>query len=178
MAADNEDLHDEFTVLVTACHDRLFGYVYANVHNMADTEDLVQRTVMSLWSRFDTFERGTNFAAWALTTARHEVLNFRRRAKRQKLFDEDIVARLAETAVATRLPQSDADRREALRACVDELHDDDRRLLDARYQENQLLANVASSLSRSEQSVSRSLGRIRRQLFDCIRRKLAQEAHG
>ena len=175
MLSDNEHLEEVFTELVTACHDQLFGYVYASVQNVADAEDLVQRTVLSLWKRFDTFELGTNFAAWALTTARHEVLNFRRRSKRQLLSNEDLIARLGDTAAATSLADDDVERRQALRACVGELPDGDRQLLDARYQNDQLLKRMAEELARSEQSVSRSLSRIRKQLFDCICRKLAQE---
>ena len=57
---------------------------------------------------------------------------------------------------------------------MDTLPDGDRELIESRYQDDQMLKQMAEGLARSEQSVSRSLSRIRKQLYACIRRKLTR----
>ena len=88
MPAGEKHRDEVFTDLVTEHQARLYGYIFAMVQNSADTEDLVQRTLITLWRRFDQFELGTDFCAWSLTTARYEVLNFQRAGRRPNLFTE------------------------------------------------------------------------------------------
>ena len=67
-------------------------------------------------------------------------------------------------------------RREALARCTAKLARSDRKLLEAWYDESSGVAAVAEREGRSPQSVHNSLRRIRRALFECIRRTLAGHA--
>ena len=67
-----------FSRLLTANHSRLRAFIYALVHDHHHTDDLMQEVAVVLWKRYDTFEEGTNFAAWAMKIARYTVLNWRR----------------------------------------------------------------------------------------------------
>ena len=89
-----------FTELVTENQARIYGYVYAIVHSSADTEALVQRTLLSLWQRFSDFEPGTDFCAWAISTARYEVLNFQKTRNRTSFLTEEMLSRLADRSIA------------------------------------------------------------------------------
>jgi RNA polymerase sigma-70 factor (ECF subfamily) len=66
-------------------------------------------------------------------------------------------------------------RREALAKCTAKLRASDRKLLEECYDESTGVLVVAAREGRSPQSVYNSLRRIRRALFECIRRTMAQE---
>ena len=77
-------------------HERqLFGYIFSLARNLQDTEDLFQQTAIAMWEKFDQFEQGTNFAAWACTMARFRSLTFIQRNRRGDLsFSEEAHAQL------------------------------------------------------------------------------------
>ena len=70
--------HDEFVRQLNAAHRRLLGYLVSLLGNRHDAEDVLQRACVTMWRKFETFERGTKFAAWASTVAFYEARNFQR----------------------------------------------------------------------------------------------------
>ena len=114
MSETSVNREEEFTRLVTESQARVYAYIYALVQNAADTEDLVQQTLLVLWRRFDDFEEGSNFCAWAMTAARFEVLNFRRAGRRPNLFTEELLNRIVDRAEAISGADVEESRREAL----------------------------------------------------------------
>jgi hypothetical protein len=79
------DSHEEFVRLLNASHRQLLDYLVSLLGNRHDAEDVLQRTSITLWRKFDVFERGTNFAAWAGTVAFYEARNFQRMGARSRL---------------------------------------------------------------------------------------------
>ena len=71
------DTQERFMDLVTQHQGRLFGYIYAMVQNVSDTQDLHQQTLMVLWRKFSQYTEDTSFLAWATRIAQIEVLRFR-----------------------------------------------------------------------------------------------------
>ncbi len=164
---------DEFAQLLSAYEPRLFGYIYALTLNTADAEDIYQDTAMALWRKFDEYRPGTNFAAWARAAARFEIQHhFRRLSRRRVHFDQRLLEELAETQLTLEvLSASPMDSyTEALRHCKDLLPEGDRELIELCYGGTCNISQAARQLGRSPQSVCNSLSRIRRALFDCIRR--------
>ena len=165
--------HQEFVNLLTKHQGQLFGYIYALVRNLSDAEDLFQQTSLTLWSKFDRFESGSNFVAWGCTTAQMLVLNFLKRKHRSPIqFTPEFQSELA--AIQAEI-DSDlvADRRDALSDCVKKLRDPDRDIVEACYGEGKQVAQFARELGRRQQSVHNSLRRIRKILLDCINRTLS-----
>ena len=68
------------------------------------------------------------------------------------------------------------ERRGALAGCVEKLRQRDRQLLDECYGREGGVTQVAGRHGRSPQSIHNSLRRIRRALFECIRRTLDQRS--
>ena len=91
---------DPTTEFVTqlARHDRaLTLYVYGLVSRQADADDVLQQTKLIMWKCFADFETGTNFIAWARKIAFHQILGYRRKAKRDPLpLDDDMLEKLGE----------------------------------------------------------------------------------
>jgi RNA polymerase sigma-70 factor (ECF subfamily) len=59
-----------------------------------------------------------------------------------------------------------------LRQCKEQLQTNDQRLIEMCYAASATVAQTAARLGRSPQSVCNSLGRVRRLLYDCIRRAM------
>jgi RNA polymerase sigma-70 factor (ECF subfamily) len=164
---------DEFAQLLAQHEARLFGYIHALVMNAADAEEVYQDTVLALWRKFDQFQPETNFAAWARAAAHFEVQHyFRGASRRRSRFDPVLVDEIAATQM--QLDQSETPDAEtyfdALRKCKELLPDADQRLIEMCYLASLGVSKTARRLGRSPQSVCNSLSRIRRALFDCIRR--------
>lgn len=165
----------DFLRLVTMYQSQLYGYLHAMLHNMADTEDVLQNTIVVLWKKFDQFEPGTNFLHWAMRTARFEALKFQRAWRRdRRFFSEAFVDALSEGPFGTATESIVERRQSALAGCMQKLEDRDRRLLDNCYKSGSTIAAVAAQYGRSAQSICNSLRRIRQMLFACVERTLAR----
>jgi RNA polymerase sigma-70 factor, ECF subfamily len=172
-----EDCYNAFCDLLTRHQGQLRGYILALVRNRADADDLFQTTSLVLWRKFDTFQSGSSFFAWARRTAELAVCNF---WKTNRSRFTPLSEAFLETLAATE-PSVPSDVLESysasLRRCMDRLSQEDRQLLGLRYVDDMSAEQIAASAARSRQSVVKSLLRIRRQLLRCIQTQSVQEEH-
>src|SRR3954464_15441109 len=114
--------------LMTRHQRQVFSYIYALVPNRYDAEDLLQETSLVICEKFDEFEEGTDFVAWACQIAYWRIRYSRQKFARSKVFfDQEIVDVLARTA--GEMAEELDDRHEALSVCLQRLHPRDRLLL-------------------------------------------------
>jgi RNA polymerase sigma-70 factor, ECF subfamily len=173
---NGQERHDLFVELITRHQSELYGYIYAVVRNWEDTDDLCQSVCLFLWSKFESFQPGSSFFAWARQTAKIEISNFLRRKKSPRYLADQLRDILPETATDSR--DTDAEvYLAALRHCREKLTSEDDELLQLRYVEELSTVEIADRLQRLRQSVSRSLNRVRRRLFECIQIELAKQEH-
>ena len=64
------------------------------------------------------------------------------------------------------------DRRRALERCLQQLRDDDRLVVEHRYSRQMSVAKIAGTTGRNTSALYKALERIRRQLFECVNRRL------
>ena len=173
MSLHDSPAKDEFVDLITRHRGALFGYILALVQNTTDAEDLMQQTCLVLWRKFDQYDPEGNFVQWAAKTAQFEVLNFFKRRRRDRVvLSDELLGDLA--LAAEEADDRDTARKEALVGCMAKLSDEDRKLIEQCYAGRARIKSVAESLGRSADGVYKSLGRIRRWLFECVERALAQ----
>src|SRR5258708_3021853 len=92
--------HRRFMGLFLKSSRMVNAYLLAATRDMNQADDLFQEVSSVLWEKFDTFEEGTAFDAWALTVARLEVLKWKQRLARSKLIlSSDVLEALSETTV-------------------------------------------------------------------------------
>ncbi|MEN1680444.1 MAG: sigma-70 family RNA polymerase sigma factor [Planctomycetota bacterium] len=150
----------------------LHAYIVALVLDPDAAADILQETNIVLWQKFDQFEEGTNFFAWAREVARLCVLRFRQRsARRIAPLDPMLLESLANRFL-DKLAREDNDERDALDVCLKRLSASDRDLILERYHPGASVSRMADRLERSANSVSQSLARIRRVLLECVSNKL------
>ena len=144
--------------------------------DLNDADDIIQQTTFILWKKYSQFDRHRSFFAWACGVARFEVANFLHTRSRHQLYFSDQLNLLLIEA-QTEVEEADLEeRRDALSRCVAKLRDRDRGLLHECYDDPSSIHGAADRRGRSPQSIYNSLRRIRRSLFECINRTLAQES--
>ncbi len=166
---DSDRSTAEFLRLFAHNQNKLFRYIVALVTNLQDAEDILGETTLTLWREFGHFNSGTNFLAWARRIAHLRVLEYYRgRARR---VPEDLLTALARDFESREM---EADPRLAFLAdCRKKLRHSDQALLERRYEFNTPVQDLARQMGRPVNSVSKSLGRIRRALMECIQRAMA-----
>jgi RNA polymerase sigma-70 factor (ECF subfamily) len=164
---------EEFIALLNGSHALLLRYVMSLVVNRHDAEDVLQRAGMLMWRRFETYESGTDFIAWATTIAFYETRNFLRTVGRARVtFDDQLLEILAaERALDVRRWNP---RLDALEACLDKLDSSGRELVDAVYGQGLDATEVARRRGLAVQTIYNKLNLIRRALAECVERRLAE----
>jgi RNA polymerase sigma-70 factor (ECF subfamily) len=142
-------------------------------HNRA--EDVFQEVFLTVTRKAQDFQPGTNFPAWARSIARLKVLEQLRAARSvPHLLDPEALD--AVLAVAHCVDDDWAERRAALKGCLEQLAPRAREILELRYCDEFLPPPViARRVSWTVNAVNVALSRARKFLQECTRRKLALE---
>ena len=164
---------DRIVELLTGVQQQLTRYVRTLVPNRSDAEEVLQETNLFIWRHSEQYELGTNFAAWACSIAHYQVLTYRKRHARSRLYFSDaLVEQLAASPA-----EVSADRPEdveVFEGCVAKLSEQDRRLVDLRYEPGATVQSVAEKVGRSTKAVYHALGRIRTWLLNCMQQQLSE----
>jgi RNA polymerase sigma-70 factor (ECF subfamily) len=151
------------------------SHIAVLVVNRHDAEELFQETSATLWQKFQYYQSGTDFRAWACRVAYYKVLKHRAsRVRKPTLFGNTLLDVIDEEMIA----MSDAldVRSAALVRCREKLPRGDRSLLDRYYDKSVAVVALAESLKCSTQKVYRELRRIHETLHACVTRRLREES--
>ena len=97
-----------FNSEIISLEPSLTRYAFSLTSNMEDAKDLVQETYFKALNNQDKFDEQTNIKAWMYTIMKNTFINdYRRRVKKQAIFNKDVqefvlISRPAETS-----PESD-----------------------------------------------------------------------
>jgi len=134
----------------------LRAYARRLTGNTADTDDLVQDTLIRAWRARERFQPGTNLKAWMFRIARNCFLTGRRRASRQVELDPEVMNRHLIEGPA----QEDGLHFADLHQAVDALPDAQRQAF-AGIAAGDRYAHVASELGISEEALKSRVSRAR-----------------
>ena len=152
----------------------LRAFVRSLLPGWGEVDEVMQETSLVLWRKFDQYDPATPFLRWACVVARFEALKMRRRHARDRhVFDEDLLALLADEA------EQETDllerQRHALNRCMEKLPDRQRHLVCAAYAGDATMKEVAARTGCTPTSLYKAVNRVRSQLLECMQRSL-QEA--
>jgi RNA polymerase sigma-70 factor (ECF subfamily) len=165
---------NEFLRLIMANQKPIYALILGMIPNRDDAEDIFQETVLVMWSKFESFERETNFTAWGMKIAKYKVLQARRRNVRNNYrFSQDAFQSLQDKS--DNFVKNIERRMQALRKCVRKLSKRDYDLIQMRYERELTIKAIAKRLGRSVQSIYKRMARINDSLIRCVRRTLAAE---
>jgi RNA polymerase sigma-70 factor, ECF subfamily len=164
----------EFIELWTANARQVSSFIYSLLPHWADADDVLQETARIVWEKFDQFQTGTNFNAWACQIAYHRALDFRKRkGGRHVLFSDAFLSAVQEELAAEQPVMNQ--RAAALVECIEKLSEQNRRLVRGRYEEGTTVQSLAQHLGRTVDAVYKSLNRIHQVLLVCIDRTVQRE---
>ena len=169
--SDTESL-SEFVSELTNHQQALRCFVSFLLNGAEGVSDTVQEINSVLWEKRKRFQPGTNFRAWAFTTARYVVLSQRRKMKRDHamIFDADLLETLADEWQAE--PDEHEKKLVMLESCLKKLPDEDRELVMARYSSHGAVENMAEEFGKSAGSLRQRLFRLRAALKKCVHKGL------
>ena len=156
-------------------HQRdIYAFIVQLVRDYDVSEDLLQKTGIVIWRKFDQFTPDSNFLAWARTIAKLEVLSYLKTKRRDRLcFSSETIELLA--AEVESETQDPGLRHDALLNCLEQLRAADRDLARKCYARGASIRQIAEAGGRSADGVYQSLRRIRLTLLECIHRRIAAE---
>lgn len=168
-----DDIYERFTAVLVANQPAVMGFIRTLLPRQADAEDVLQKTCLIAWQKFDQFDPATKFSTWACQIAYFEVKNFLRTSSRDRhVFSDAVLEVLADEG--PREVDRLAEERVALTQCVETLKPEERELLRRCYHSEATVPQIAELLSRSANSIYKQLNRVRRRLFACITLRLQQ----
>lgn len=168
---DQPDTLAAFVKLLTNHQGDIRAFVISLMPGSSDVADVVQETNLVIWNKRENFEIGTNFLAWALTTARFQVMKYRLRQKRdgKVMFSDQFIDTLAEIQPPTDtndvyLP--------ALEECLERLNPKQREMISSRYSPGMSLQKQAVNTGETAGSLRIALMRLRAGLRQCVERQV------
>lgn len=168
---------DKFSLDLLGAQLELLRFISAAVPGQ-DARDILQDVNVKLLSRRTEYDptRGT-VIAWAIQTAKFEVLHWRNRRQRiLRLFSDEAVELLAEVAEEESVPDNRLI--SWCRQCYEMLPLKKRELIDAHYRDRMSLKAMAMKFGRSAGALAVALYEIRHGLHLCIAGKREQAACG
>jgi RNA polymerase sigma-70 factor (ECF subfamily) len=168
------DLTEQFVSDLTRGQPRLFAYIMSLLRNPDEARDVLQNTNLVLWRKLDEYADIASFEAWSTRIAYYQVLAFRRdRGRDRHQFSEALLSQIATAAEAE--TKGIDQRMVHLHGCIQELSDDHRELLVARYTKQTPVRQIAETAGKSPAALAMALYRIRQLLLQCIEGRLQGE---
>lgn len=153
----------------------LHAFVYSLLGSGEDAYDVLQEANLAIIAKATEYDSDRSFFTWACRFAQLQVMAYRKRQGRDRLwFDDELVGVLAEDFGAGL--QEPSTRMDALSKCLDGLEPSHRFLISQRYEYGNATADIAAALGKGVGAIRARIFRIRKQLAECIQRRVASEA--
>jgi RNA polymerase sigma-70 factor (ECF subfamily) len=164
---DQNAAQQRFLSLFLRSEREIFRYVAALVPNVADTEDIVQQTALSLWEKFDAYDPNQPFTPWACRFALNKAKQWiERRQRWQALLENGLAEELAQRREELR-PEMESQLRH-LEGCLGKLPEEQRTIVEGYYYRRDDIEKLAEHSGRTVAATYKTLQRIRAALQTCI----------
>src|SRR4051812_25788692 len=164
---DQSAAQQRFLSLFLRSEREVFRYVAALVPNMADAEDIVQQTALSLWEKFGAYDPAQPFTPWACRFALNKTKQWLERRQRwQALLEGGLAEELAQRREQLR-PELEV-RLKHLEGCLGKLPEEQRSLVEGYYYRRDPIEKLSAASSRTVAATYKTLQRVRQALQSCI----------
>ncbi len=159
---------------LTQYHSQLLGYLRSLLGQREDAEDVLQKTNLVIWQKFDQFDPESDFFSWASTIAFYEARNFIRiRSRDRHYFNEELLGTLSkERSQDLKASQT---KQAALELCLKKLNRENESLIRTLYQNSKTIKELATELGKAPQSLYNRIVTIKQKLLTCVRKQLDGE---
>lgn len=165
---------EEATAILLEERLSLTGYVITVVRSFHLAEDIFQDICVKSLLHHDLFESRAQLLKWARVSCRNRAIDIiRSRDGRYRGLSEEVLDSLLEVWGDEDEDDILKGTRDALAHCLNELTENNRRILQLRYFEGRSGIDVAQILGRKPMTVYQALARIHNMLEKCIQVRLA-----
>lgn len=149
------------------------AFVRSLITDFHQSEEVLQRVAVALVRKYEQYDPGRPFAAWAIGCAKYEVLMFlREKGAERLLFDNALVEQIAQSY--GRAEQNPLPIAQFLDECVEELDGRSRRAIQLRYGHNLRTLGIARQMQISDGAARMLLSRARTVLRKCVEIRTAR----
>ena len=165
---------DAFNEIYERYFPRVTGFVRKRIDNRADVEEVVQEVFINIFSSLDSFRGEAPFAAWVFGLTRRTLASRFRRKQHPTvpLFEEEDEHGVANHAAGSSTEASPLENYELTelaarltRSLESEVTSEQRELFELHHLQSMPIAEIARSLSKSEDSIKSNLYRTRKVLL-------------
>lgn len=137
------------------------------VPNVADAEDIVQQTALTLWEKFDDYDPNQPFTPWACRFALNKAKQWiERRQRWLALLQGGLAEELAQRREELR-PEIET-RLKHLEGCLNKLPTEQRAIVEGYYYRREGIEKLAEHSGRTVAATYKTLQRVREALQLCI----------
>lgn len=156
--------------------DSILAFIYALTGNHEASEEVFQEVGLAITQESHQGRQVDNFLAWAREVARRRVLAYYRvhgQKKRMLPLTEGLTEAVEQGFRENERFQEEAQVRfKFLHQCLEQLTGRNRQVIEQKYRKGQSIAAIAEMLSWKPESVKVALSRARKQLSECVQKKL------
>ncbi len=151
----------------------IYSLIIQLVPNHEDAEELTQDTFVKAFRKLDAFKNDCSFSTWLYRIAYNTAISATR--KRRIVFpvlDENVVGNIPDETIDAFFENDDNEELlQRLEQAIDYLNSEEKALITLYYMEEKSVSDVASILELSTDNVKVKLFRVRKKLYEWIKRK-------
>ena len=165
----------EFLALFVKHEPGLRAFARVLVPDWDLVDESLQEASVTMWQKRGQLQSSDGFVPWAKVILRFKCLKqLEKLRQRRPLLSDAVLETLAERE-ASRSAIEVTQRGRALHACLSQFSAEHRELLLAPHRPTGTVVEIAQRRGKSPNALYKLLGRLREQLLDCIRNRLAEE---
>jgi RNA polymerase sigma-70 factor (ECF subfamily) len=143
-----------------------------------DADEIAHLAFVEAYRQIDRYRAGTEFYVWLWVIARNKLReearkNMRRCVREKNVLDQLLATEMEREPAANGKEEEDDSYVAGLKDCLADISEDCARLLRLRYVESLSLQSISRSIGRTVSALKSQFFTIRKNLRECVRRKLA-----
>ena len=166
---------DLFKALVVKYKLALYRHIQSKVHNIAETEILVNEVFTKTWERLSTYNKQDSFYSWLLAIANNHIIDYnRRKTKTPQVVSQDYTF---EGDITTNIISSDnnieediisSEIRSSVQEMIKSLKPEYIKLIHMKYVENMTYDEMAKKLNKPIGTIKTGLYRAKEKLGEIM----------
>ena len=153
--------------------DRIWSYIFSITRDYHLSEDVLQEVCLFLVNAADKYDPSRPFLPWALGIARNKSYEAIRACEKQaSLLNDDVLKKLQDSLII--MSRDENVRLEALQRCMNEISEENRKIMTMKYVDKFSADKIAGLINRSRTATFSLLQRLRASLAGCVGNKVKE----
>lgn len=171
-AARDQGDQQAFAMVVEKCHHLIRATLLRETAEPELADEIAQEALTRAWAKREQYRPGTSPRAWLLTIARSQLMEHHRRQDRDRRHLRELVRQELLRQAPQESDNEQVGRLNALKACLGEIGDDHRQLIDLVHNQGLTSDAAAEILGIKAPACRQRLSRLQRMLRECAEKRI------